>query len=318
MRYAVIEEPGKVKIKSREVPTIEPEEMLVKVEVCGVCGATDYHFMMGELEDHFPLDSFNSCFGHEGMGIVKEVGSHVHNFKVGDRIGFLGPGYTEYSVVNPKRAVKLPEKILSCEGLAEPLAVVLNTIDHASLSPGDDVIVLGAGFMGLLLVQGLSSAGAGQIIVTDIDNKKLKVARELGATRVFNSQEVDPVKEIQKVVGKEGVRTVIEAAGVPATLRQAGEIAGAGGRIVVHGFYPKPIEIDMFPWHCKELTVINSHPSTDEKFKDLMERAIRNLEMGKFNIKKLITHRFKLEEMPEMSEIMKRKEHFIKMIVEVS
>lgn len=318
MKYAVIEKPAQVMIKSREIPSIKPEEMLVKVQVCGVCGATDYHFMMGELENHFPLDSFNSSFGHEGVGIVQKVSSDVHDFEVGDRIAFLGPGYTEYSVVNQKRAVRLSGEISSCEGLAEPLAVVLNTIDHASLSLGDDVAILGTGFMGLLLVQGFSSAGAGRIIVADIDNKKLKVARDVGATHIFNSQEVDPVKEIKKIVGKGGISTVIEAAGVPATLRQAGEIAGAGGKIIVHGFYPKPIEIDMFPWHCKELTIINSHPSTDEKLKNLMRKAIKNLEMGKFNVRKLITHRFNLEEIPEMLEIMKRKEHFIKMIVEIS
>ena len=149
-------------------------------------------------------------------------------------------------------------------------------------------------------------------------DEKLEIARELGATHTLNSLETDPIKKILKMTDGEGIATVIEAVGVLTTLRQAAEIVRTGGKIVVHGFFPKPIEVDMFPWHCKEITVINSHPGTQEKFKDLMKRAIRNLEMGKFNIKKLITKKFKLEQMPEMFEMMKRKEHFVKLIVEVS
>jgi 2-desacetyl-2-hydroxyethyl bacteriochlorophyllide A dehydrogenase len=317
MRYASVISPGKVIIQNMDIPSPGDNQMLVKVKACGVCGATDLHYIKGECEEPLPVNGFNSYFGHESSGVVEKVGSNVAEFKPGDRIAYLGPGYQEYAIVKPELAVKLPDDVDFAEGLAEPLSVVINTLDHAGVAKGEDVVVLGAGFMGLLLVDGLAKAGAGRIIVTDIDDYKLDVARKLGAGAVINSAKANPSEEIGKLVGDQGVRVVIEAAGVGATLAQAGEIAGPGGKVVVHGFYPKPMTINMVPWHAKELTIINSHPSSVAKYKTLMEQAMKSLQRGELNVKDLITHRLSLDEVVTLPQLLAGDKRLIKAVLEV-
>ncbi|MEK6645774.1 MAG: zinc-binding dehydrogenase [Candidatus Firestonebacteria bacterium] len=315
MKCAVIQKPGLIVIEDRDIPEIKDDEILVKVKVCGVDAPTDLHYMNGEDENTFPITGFNSYFGHEGTGIVEKIGSKITEFKIGDRIAYLGAGYQEYAIVKESLSVKLPDEIDFSEALAEPLAVVLNTIDHSDVQFGDDVVILGAGFMGLLITQGLANSGAGKIIVTDIDGAKLEIAKKLGATHVINAKETDVVEKIKEITNGKEINIVIEAAGSSVTLNQAGLIVGKEGKIILHGFHPKPVSIDMVPWHCNELTIINSHPSSEEKCKSLMARSVKLLQDGKFDLNKLITHKFKLEELNKVYEMLKTGKDFIKMVV---
>ncbi len=315
MKYAAIEAPGKVVIKEGNIPSVGGNELLVKVMACGVCSATDLHYMNGELETHFPLTGANSYFGHELSGVVAETGTGVTEFKKGDRVSFLKGGYQEYAVADASLTVKIPDGLDFVESLAEPLAVSLNTLNLAQVQKNEDIIVLGTGFMGLLLIQGLRNVGAREIIAVDLLDQRLALAGQFGATRTINAKNTNVESVVNQITEGRGVDTVIEAAGAPPALALAPQLVKPGGKIIVHGFYPKPVTIDMVPWHVKGLTIVNAHPTSAQQYKSLMAEGLALLKHRRFEVGPLVTHRFTLEQMDEVYRLLQRPGEFIKIAV---
>lgn len=315
MRYAVVRAPGEVVMREGPIPDIGDDELLVKVMACGVCSATDRHYMKGELETNFPLTGANSYFGHELSGIVSRVGEQITEFKEGDRVSFLKGGFQQFAVAEESLTVKIPGGLDFSESLAEPLAVVLNTLDYINLEKEHDIAVLGTGFMGLLLIQGMAKLGARKIIGVDLSDRRLALANRFGATHTINALRDDMQMVLGGITDGQGVEVVIEAAGVAATLEMAPKLVKAEGKIIIHGFYPKPMTIDMLPWHSKGLTIINSHPATERKYKSLMEKGLDLIKKGEFDTKTLITHQFKLDEMDKVYELLKKPDEFIKIVI---
>lgn len=319
MKYAVIESAGSIVLRERDIPAIEPNRLLVRVTRAGICAATELHLLRGETGAPFPLHSFNSCFGHEGAGIVMAAGPAVVGFSPGDRIVYLGPCYCEYALVNPELAVALPPKLSFDEILGEPFAVALNTVDHVMSTPPGTIVLLGTGFMGLLILQGLSSisAGTGTIIAADINGEKLQMAMKHGAAMTVNLRETDLAGVVNRLTGGCGANTVIEASGSHEALRQCGPLAAAAGRIILHGHYVGSPSIDLDPWHVKELTIINSHPHSPGRYRELLCRACDAAVRGVFDVTCLVTHRYSLERLPEAFDAMADDRKFVKAVVDV-
>jgi 2-desacetyl-2-hydroxyethyl bacteriochlorophyllide A dehydrogenase len=315
MKYAAIEAPGKVVLKKGDLPSIGKDELLVKVMACGVCTATDLHYMNGELETNFPLTGANSYFGHELSGIVVETGAGVTEFKKGDRVSFLKGGYQEYAVADKSLTVKIPDGLDFVESLAEPLAVSLNTLNLTQVQKNEDIVVLGTGFMGLLLIQGLRGTGVKEIIAVDLLDPRLALAKRFGATRTINAKNANVESVVNEITKGRGVDTVIEAAGAPPALALAPQLVKPGGKIIVHGFYPKPVTINMVPWHVKGLTIVNAHPTSVQKYKSLMAEGLTFLKQHRFEIDPLVTHRFTLDQMDEVYRLLQSPGEFIKIAV---
>ena len=299
MRYAVIEKAGRIVIRRKPVPSVEPGKMLVRVARAGVCGATEMHFFRGETDASFPIDSFNTCFGHEGAGTIEEVGRGIRGFAAGDRIVYVGPCYTQFALVDPALAVRLPDDVLFDEILGEPFAVVLNTLDYAQPCVLADVGLIGAGFMGLLLVQGLSRMPLRRLLVADINSEKLLLAKSFGATDTVNPRESDLRAAVETLTNGSGAHVVIEASGSEDGLCACGDLAAPGGKIILHGFYPQRPSIDLATMHAKELTVINSHPHSADRYRSLLGRACAAAQEKFFDLSRIVTHRFPLDEFPD-------------------
>jgi len=311
MRAAVIHGPGEVRVEDIPPPQPSAGDLLVQVRACGVDLPSNQGYLSEHYSGDYPVMSQGSFFGHEGCGTVLKG---AEEFEPGDRIAYLGPGYAEQALVNPARAVGVPDSLPLMDGaMAEPLAVVVNTLDHTAIAPGEDIAILGAGFMGLLIMQGLRSQHAGRIIVTEPQPHRRQRALELGATACFDPLDAQTVPAIVELTGG-GVGKCIEASGNPAALAQAPTILRAEGTLIIHGYYRGGAEVDLGVWHAKELTVINSHPSSDAKYKRLMGQGLEMLADGIFDLQPLITHVIPLEEIARIPQ-MAATPDFIKAVV---
>ncbi len=233
---------GKHNIRVAEYPTPDPgaSEVLVRVKASGVCG-TDVHV----YEDEVPLAKLPVIPGHEFSGVVETVGAAISDVRAGDRVAiepnlFCGQchfcrtqkkhfcenwravglsmdgGFAEYAAVPRQAIYAMPERLEFAEAaFFEPTACVLHGIERSGLQPGQTVVLIGAGSIGLLYVQLLSLSGAGKVIVADLDPAKLKLAKGFGADVCINSGEEKLAERVREETRQLGADVVIDAAGVP-------------------------------------------------------------------------------------------------------
>ena len=285
VRAAVLHAPGTPPaVEDVELADPRDGEILVRIEAAGVCHS-DYHYMTGDLTAPLPL-----VLGHEGAGIVEEVGPRASGrIKIGDRVallwrprcgvceacvsgnpvlcelgrvqaatGGLPDGtsrlsfadgaelhhlmgvscFAERVVVNENAAVVVPDGVppeiaaISACAVITGVGAVWNVVSGAA---GRPLLVIGAGGVGLSAIMGAALTGAHPVIAVDIDDEKLELAREFGATVTINSRQADAVAEVLAATGGRGVPWAIEAIGRPATLRQALDATAAGGTVVAVG-----------------------------------------------------------------------------------
>lgn len=308
-------------IAKREVgkPAAGPDDLLVRIEACGVCG-TDRHLFHGEFPCTPPV-----TLGHEFSGIVEAIGTGVSGFSVGDRVtgdpniacgscphcnaGRINlchnliaigirrdGGFAEYVLLPQKQAFSLPKDLKPTHGaFCEPLGCCLHGVDLAQIRPGSAVAVLGGGVIGLLTVQLARLAGATTIILSTRQASRRALAEELGATAT-----VDPSAcgIIDTVVGASGlmpggVDVVFECAGVRETVEQSMRLAKAGATVVVVGVMPQGMKAEFEPFDLlfRELRVLGSflNPFTHRRAADLIAS-------GAIEIDKLISRHVTLEE----------------------
>ncbi len=315
MKAVVFNGPNDLYVTERPLPQIGDRDALIKVGACGVCG-TDIHILLGEHIVKFPVVP-----GHEFAGEVVAIGNEVHNIKVGDRVtidpnivdntcfycrrgevhlcknltaigvNFDG-GYAEYCSVPTDQCYKVPASLSMEEAaMAEPLACCIHGIDQAKIEPGDSVVILGAGSIGLLMVQLARIAGAKHIIVSEPDERKRHLAARFGSDVQVDPRTRDVGAEVGEVTGV-GADVVIEAAGIAETAALAFDLARRGGRVLQFGMLSpnKRIEVSPYQIYYKELTVRGSfvNPFTHS-------RAVELLASKQVDVMPLITHRFSLE-----------------------
>lgn len=232
------------------------------------------------------------------VGIVEKVGQDVTSVKVGDRVAinpmytygnkpedvdaydgfqFVGlgsdGGFASHVNVGEKHIYKLPDSMTLQDGaLVEPTAVAVQAVKEANMQFGDTVAVFGAGPIGLLTTIAAKAAGASKIFVFDLSEQRLAKAKELGATHVYNSGEVNPVEAVKAIV-PDGVDVAFEVAGVAPTFKQAIDVTRARGTMVIVSIFARPIE-----WNPMQLTntgvkvtsTIAYTPSTFQQTIDLM------------------------------------------------
>jgi len=303
--------PGVVELREVPIPTAGPGQLLVRVQACGFDYPVDGPFFQSDCPGPFPLPYEGQEWGHEGTGVIEAPGADVTGFKVGQRIGYLGPGFAEYGLVEVSHAVPLPSDLEPALALAEPLAVCANTIDHTKAQPGETIAVVGAGFMGLLITQMLRDARLGRLIVVEPRPERRGLATEFGATDCFDASDPDVARQLLATCGE--VDKCIEASGVAAGLALADALIKPTGTLIIHSYYFKGATADLPLWHAKELTVINSHPSSDARMLPRMQRGLQMLADGKLDLGPLVTHRLPPEELPRVP-ILVNQPDFIKAV----
>jgi len=334
MLAAVFEGEGKLELKEVSVPEIKrPDDVLLQVEAASICG-TDVHIL--EVPPGHPANK-GVILGHEYTGKILEMGDKVIDFKQGDRVVvdpnitcgscayckmgipnmcermttlgiFINGGFARYSLVPAKTLYKISPTLESeLAVFAEPLSCVINATQKLKVHLGENVVVLGAGPIGLLFVQMFKASGAGKIIVSEVSEYRSKYARKSGATRVIN-----PLKEgLEKVVKEEtviGSDIVVDAVGT--LFKQSMKIVRRGGRILLFGQnYKVRAEIAQNDITRSELVVLGNYIATFT-----FPLTVKIIENKILNLKKLITHRFFLKDIHRGIEAMKDKKA-IKVII---
>ncbi len=329
MKAAVMHDVSNIVFEEMPMPSPSMGELLVRVKSTRVC-ATDVNMYRGRHPGSF----LPRILGHECAGEVAEVGDGISGFKPGDRVGIdpviscgkcyfcrmgknnlcengglmgreANGSFAEYTIVTPERAVKIPESIsFDVASYMEATGSVYRSLCMTRLlGPGASVAVLGLGSIGMLQTQFAKIAGANLVIGVSRSQWKLDLALQLGANVVVSAKEEDPVEAIMRLTCHRGVDVVIEAAGVPDTIRQSYEMVRSGGEIIQYGIGPTSVDgINTFLQYYKEITTYGVRAVTYNDFSS----SVKFLEDQTIRIGPIITHRLPLEQTAEGLELSER------------
>ena len=310
VRAINIKEPRKIIFRDVDLGKLKPNEILVRTKVCGIC-KFDINAFSGKIKD-----SYLNELGHEGVGIVEKVGEEVGEFKPGDKVAAVGRGaFGKCFRANENMAAKIPQETEDFEyWIAEPVACVVNGLRSTTIQPGDTVAVIGCGYMGLLLTQGLPKEYIAHLFCIDMDDERLELAREFGADTILNSIQTNVVEYIKSEKGE--VDVVIEAAGAKGTSDIATELLRKGGKFIIFGHHVEEELVDMGAWHMKGLRILNPSPMLSSNFSKDFQDAVKLMKRGTFAQKKLITHTFAFSEIQKaFSFISSKPPHYIKGVI---
>ncbi len=318
MKAAVIYNPGDIRVVDLEVPTPKPDEILIQVAACGVCG-TEHTLYTGGYYANYPV-----ILGHEFAGVVVDIGEKVTKFKTGDRVAVdpnqvchkcdfcrignehlcenlktLGithnGGDAEYTVAAEESVYLLPDTMSLEEGaFVEPLACALRTFEVANIQLGDTVLVMGAGSMGNLITQCVALSGAANVIVSEPIKHRREIALANGATHVIDPTTQDIAAEVRRFQ-RIGADVVIEAVGGLKVQASAIDYARRGGQVVFFGVSPKGGKIEVSPFDINENEIkvtgsFNNPHTTTQAVRLLGERKVRvdnlislRIPLGRYN-----------------------------------
>lgn len=323
MKSAVFYGRHDLRMEESPMPTLRPEEVLIQVKACGVCG-TDVHIFEGDpgAAEVTPP----TILGHEFSGIIVKTGEHVTRFQPGDRVcvdpnqycglcdacrnglahycdhmtGYgttVNGGFAEYCAVPESQVYRLGEHTSFEQGaMTEPAACCLHGIDMCEIRPGSQVLVIGGGMIGLLMVQLARLSGAAKIALLEPVESKRQTALKLGADVCIDPLTEDPAEQL-RAHGLDWIQTVIECAGLPSTAAQAVELAGNKATVMLFGLTKPDDTIALRPFQIfqKELTIRASYinPYTQKRALDLIDS-------GRLDVTSMIHRVCGLAELPEI------------------
>jgi 2-desacetyl-2-hydroxyethyl bacteriochlorophyllide A dehydrogenase len=324
MKAAVITGRKIIEYKDVPKPTPGPRDCLAKVHAVGLCG-TDMELYYGTMPYfEMGLSKYPIIPGHEWSGTVEAVGSEVTLFKVGDKVtadvsigcglcvnckkgrynfcsnqrevGISGGkegAFAEYIIMPEAFLYSIPEGLsMEAATLVEPTATVVKSIRNTPVILGDVALVLGAGPIGMVGFQAVRAAGARRVILADLSDFKLNLAKELGADRIVNTAKENLTDVVEEESSGQGIDYLLEAtgnaqlaAGIPALVRR-------GGTINVLGIYPEAIkQFNMSDIVLRDIRLVGSVASPNA-----YEAALALIAAGKIKAEACVTHRFKLSE----------------------
>ncbi len=298
---------GSIELFEREVPDPGTDEIQIEGGACGICSWDVVTAKLGnQMHPMAPP-------GHEGVGYVAKIGDGVTGFKEGDRVA--GGGFANVRNLSAQRVFKIPESDLPDEyWIVEPVSCAVTGIDHCQIQPGNRIGVVGCGFMGLLILQGLLRYPLDDLIVLDIVQSRLDLAQQLGVGEVYNTAEAD-LQDLSRELKSREIDVVVDTSGSQAGLDLSTDIVKRGGRINLFGWLKgQTASFDPTKWHLGGFTVVNSAPAS--KLRDTFEPAIRLIHKGIIDLKPLVTHTATLEDYPDlMAQIVAGDESYIKGVV---
>jgi L-iditol 2-dehydrogenase len=314
MRIAVLTAPRRFEIAEVSTPRPGPGEVLVAVAACGVC-ASELESWTGRSEPTYPLR-----LGHEVSGTVAELGEGVTSLALGDPVGVwvAGDGYAEYVVARAAHCFPAGPAPLDTV-LAEPLACVVNAVDLADLRLGDDVVLIGAGFMGHLVQQVAALRGVRQLIVADTRRDALDRASSLGATRTVHVGEEDLAEAVAELTDGHLADVCFECTGTQAALDSIGAVTRMSGKVVLVGFHqgpPRSVPLGFWNWMAYDIR--NAHFREMSTILHGMDVGARLLRAGIVDLSPHVTHRFELNDIAEAFDTaLAKPEGFVKATVVV-
>ncbi len=289
MKAATVTGPGKAEVLDVELPQAGPDDVLVAMRACGICGSDAFYINIGGVpprHGHTPL-------GHEPAGEVVEVGANVSGITVGDHVvinpmvapaGIIGNGGPAGALANYlliENAVcgtsleVIPEHVpWEVAALNEPMAVARHGANQCQPKPTDKVAIFGAGPIGLGATLAFKSLGVSHVVVIDLIASRLDKALRIGADAVINSADEDVVKRLVELhgegqsmfPGKAGTDIYLDAAGVPAVVNTALAAAQKGATLGIVGVHKEPVPVEFVNVMSNEITIVGSMGYPDEIF----------------------------------------------------
>lgn len=313
----------KFEVREMAFGALSPDEVLIKNYSCGICG-TDVHIYHGE-EGSAAVEP-PVVLGHEFSGIVEAVGSAVVELKPGDKVTIdpniycgkciscrMGKkqncehlyaigvnrngGFAEYSVCPEAQCIKVdPELDMDVAAMAEPLACAIHGIDRAAIQPGQLVVVVGGGTIGMLMVQLAKLSGASMVILSEPIEMRRKIGLEIGADAVIDPIHENLPERIKEITGRNGADVVIECVGKAFAVEQAFDAAGLGATVLIFSVpsVGAIAKLPLFDVFKKELKIVGSMVNPDTHL-----RAVNLLNSNRLEIKRLITHIYDMEHLED-------------------
>lgn len=313
---AVLVEPGRVEVRSMEEPHLRPGDVLIAPKVGGICGSDLTLFRRGRIGNSVMVQPL--VLGHETAGVILAVGSEVTILAPGDRVviepglscgecrlcrtgrynlcpdvRFMGIPPTDGSlaetVVVPAVWVhRLPPELdWRAAAMIEPFAVGLMAVEQSKLAPGDDLVIVGAGPIGLMILQAARLRSPNRIISIDISERPLALASTFGAITINQRQE-DANTKVMELTDGRGADVVIEAVGNPQTIGQSIHLAARGGSVTLVGVTSEPV----VPLDTTRVVRTGITINSSFRYANVHELALRLAAQGKVDITSLITHEF--------------------------
>ena len=325
---------GATEVREVPVPSIGPDDVLVETAYIGICGSDPHmHHNKVSYKVNVPL-----ILGHEFAGVIAEVGANVTGWKVGDRVtsethadfcgkcvmcrtnnyhvcrerkgyGFQTDGaFAKYVRVPSRILHKVPDNVsLKEAALTEPLCVAYSSlVKHSPLKPGDLVVIIGPGPIGLLCTKIASILGASDIVVvgTDGDDARMEIAKKMGATMTINSSQQDPVPIIMGMRDGYGANLVVDAAGFSPTLKLSLDVVRPCGQINKIGWGPGPVGFSLDQLISKAATL----QGTFSHNWDVWEKCLVLMGERTVDLSEVITHELPLDQWQKGFDLMETKE----------
>lgn len=315
MRAAVLQDARAFRIERRPPPPLRPGQVRIALEGCGVC-ASSLPLWSGRPWFEYPQPAGTP--GHEGWGEIVEVAEGVDDWRIGERVAFLSErAFAEQDVARSEDLARIPECVGGRPLPGEPLACAMNILRRADVRAGMDVAVVGVGFIGALLVQLASAAGA-RVLALSRRAWAREVARACGAVETLGTD--DPRAAVGAALeraGGRGYARVIEAAGEQVTLDIAGALCGEGARLVIAGYHQDgPRSVDMQQWNWRGLDVINAHERDRAVVARGLREAMQAVAEDRLRPFALLTHRYPLDRLDAAFAAMQsRPDGFLKAVV---
>lgn len=323
MKALVYHGPGKRALEEKPKPTIQaPTDAIVKITKTTICG-TDLHILKGDV----PTVTDGRILGHEGVGVIDQVGEAVGSFRSGDRVliscitscgrcanckkGMYshcenGGGWVLGNTIDGTQAehVRIPFADTSLykipEGADEEALTMLSDIlptgfecgvQNGKVKPGDIVAIVGAGPIGLATLATAQLYSPAELIMIDLDDNRLEVSKKFGATKTINSNDGRAVENVMGLTNGKGVDVAVEAVGIPATFELCQKIVAAGGHIANIGVHGKPATLHLETLWSRNITLTTRLVDTETT-----PMLLKMVKSGKLQPKQFITHRFHLND----------------------
>jgi L-iditol 2-dehydrogenase len=341
MKALLLEEYKKLKVQDVPEPEIAPNEVLIRVKSCGICGS-DVHGFDGSSGRRIPP----VIMGHEASGVVAQTGAQVKDFKEGDRVTFdsmiscgrcfycrqgrpnlcdnrrvLGVSCAEYRrhgafaefvAVPDHIVVKIPDGLSFNEAaMVEPVSVAVHAVNITPVQLGDTALVVGAGMIGLLTLQALRTTGCGQIVSVDLEDDRLALAKKLGADQTINSRLAAVPALIREMTSGRGADVVMEAVGAEATVQMAIESVRKGGVVTLIGNITSKVSFPLQSVVTREVSVLGSCASSND-----YPACLELMGRGAIRVADMISATVPLERGPEMFDrLYNREANLTKVII---
>jgi 2-desacetyl-2-hydroxyethyl bacteriochlorophyllide A dehydrogenase len=299
-KVAVLENTGQIIFRHAEIPEPSPDQIRIKIKYVGICGS-DLEVFRGKRKPEFL--SFPVRLGHEVSGVIDKIGKNIHTLKTGMRVScrYVWGAFAEYIVCGPFNVKVVPDSFPDEEvSSLEVLPGALHAAELAAISANTSVLITGQGVSGLVLTQIIALFNPKQLVVTDLHDKNLKLAKKYGATHTFKIDNAD--LPTMQTLGKDfpdGFDVVIPCLLEGEGMKDALDSCAFRGRIVMYGCIGPCKDFDFFKMHKKRVDIFSTEPKSDIEMRRFWQEGLQLVQDGLINTTEMVTHKYQLKDIAE-------------------